>query len=241
MVPSARGVLMENADTQTAFGQRQGAFPIEDDQVHQPELTNLDPNQAGTQKGTRVHQLELTNSNPNQPGPQIEIRQSSRRKKTASAYLEGGTIIVNLPAHLKAQEKDSMVEWLVNKVMARSDLSAKGDQYLSDLAQVLSRKYLEGVTANSIRWVTNQNSRWGSCTIATRDIRISSRLSVVPKWVLESVIVHELAHLIEPNHSLRFRDLVNRFPRTNDAAIYLDGFSRGAQYAHRPLTLETIN
>ena len=72
--------------------------------------------------------------------------------------------------------------------------------------------YLDGVEPASIRWATNQTKRWGSCTLATREIRISSRLRVAPPWVLDAVIVHELAHLLEPGHSPRFRELESRYP-----------------------------
>jgi len=67
----------------------------------------------------------------------------------------------------------------------------------------------------------------GSCTCGTREIRISDRLRVVPGWVLDAVLVHELAHLIEPNHSPRFRSLTERFTRSKEADVFLDGFSLG--------------
>ena len=67
----------------------------------------------------------------------------------------------------------------------------------------------------------------GSCTLATREIRISSRLRAVPPWVLDAVIVHELAHLVEPNHSPRFRQLEEHYPRKHDAELFLDGYHLG--------------
>ncbi|MEZ4836614.1 MAG: M48 family metallopeptidase [Caldilineaceae bacterium] len=73
----------------------------------------------------------------------------------------------------------------------------------------------------SIRWVTNQNKRYGSCTPSERTIRISHRLAKVPQFVLDYVIVHELAHLLEANHGKRFWKLVNRYPKTERARGYL--------------------
>ena len=73
--------------------------------------------------------------------------------------------------------------------------------------------------------------RWGSCTIQTREIRISHRLKVAPGWVLDAVIVHELAHLIEANHSARFRQLENRYPRRGDADVFLEGYALGMHMA----------
>jgi predicted metal-dependent hydrolase len=72
-----------------------------------------------------------------------------------------------------------------------------------------------------VRWVSNQASLWGSCTIATRDIRVSDRLAAFPGWVLDYVLVHELAHLAEPSHSKRFWSLVNRYPKAERARGFL--------------------
>ena len=69
----------------------------------------------------------------------------------------------------------------------------------------------------SIRWSTTQIKRWGSCTLETREIRISERLRAAPDWVLDAVIVHELVHLFEPTHSARFRQLERRYPRRDEA------------------------
>ena len=94
-------------------------------------------------------------------------------------------------------------------------------------ARQLGRAHLDGVEPSSIRWATNQTKRWGSCTLATREIRISSRLRVVPTWVLDAVIVHELAHLLEPGHTARFRALESRFPRRREADVFLEGYALG--------------
>ena len=73
----------------------------------------------------------------------------------------------------------------------------------------------------SIRWAPNQKIRWGSCTTSRDEIRISSRLAELPPWVLDHVIVHELAHLVEANHSPAFHNLVNRNPKAERAEGYL--------------------
>lgn len=74
---------------------------------------------------------------------------------------------------------------------------------------------------DSITWVNNQEWRWGSCTPADGAIRISSRLAGEPGWVLDYVIVHELAHLHVPRHDSAFWALVNRYPRAERARGFL--------------------
>ncbi len=81
----------------------------------------------------------------------------------------------------------------------------------------------------SVRWVSNMAHRWGSCTSVDGTIRISDRLRPFPSWVLDYVLVHELAHLIEPDHGEAFWALVNHYPLTERARGFLDGVSAAAQ------------
>ncbi len=97
---------------------------------------------------------------------------------------------------------------------------------LEQRARRLAREY-ELPLPNSIGWVTNQKERFGSCSIDSGDIRISSRLAKVPLWVLDSVILHELTHLIEPGHSAEFYRLMRRYPNLDRADGFLDAMSLG--------------
>ena len=159
--------------------------------------------------------------------PDVEVRVSSRRKKTAGAHWEGDRVVVVVPTHLRGTARDDMVEHLTRQLTRHRPHLHASDTFLEERARVLGAACLGGVEPASIRWATNQTKRWGSCTIHTREIRISSRLRVAPSWVLDAVIVHELAHLLEPNHSPRFRELESRFARTRDAELFLEGFSLG--------------
>jgi predicted metal-dependent hydrolase len=159
--------------------------------------------------------------------PDVEVRVSKRRKKTAGAHWEGDRIVVVVPAHLRGAERDEMVETLSRRVARHRPHLHASDQELERRAAALGRRHLDSVTPASIRWSPTQNKRWGSCTIATREIRISERLRVAPTWVLDAVIVHELAHLLEPNHSPRFRELERRYPRRQEADAFLEGYALG--------------
>jgi predicted metal-dependent hydrolase len=100
---------------------------------------------------------------------------------------------------------------------------------LAQRATELSERYFRGrAVPAEVRWVSNQEkTRWGSCTPATGTIRISTRLRQVPPWVLDSVLLHELAHLLDSSHGPAFKDLVARYPRTADAGLWLAGYSQG--------------
>jgi hypothetical protein len=96
------------------------------------------------------------------------------------------------------------------------------DEMLEKRARELNREYFDGrLRWQSIRYVTNQNTRFGSCTPDDGTIRLSHRLSSMPAFVRDYVIIHELAHLEESNHGPRFWKLVNRYPLTERARGYL--------------------
>jgi predicted metal-dependent hydrolase len=96
------------------------------------------------------------------------------------------------------------------------------DAQLERRARELNRLYFDGqLKWTSIRWVTNQHKRAGSCTPSTGAIRVSHHVDKMPAFVRDYVLVHELAHLLVPNHSPEFWELVNRFPRTERARGYL--------------------
>jgi predicted metal-dependent hydrolase len=157
---------------------------------------------------------------------EVEIRRSSRRKRTVRAYREGDKTIVLMPAHLSKAEEERHVRSLVARLERREKRVRPSDQQLLERAALLSRQWLGGeAKPSSVRWVSNQNTRWGSCTSTDRSIRLSDRLKGMPEWVIDYVLLHELAHLIEPNHSARFWALVDAHPGTAKAKGFLEGVS----------------
>jgi predicted metal-dependent hydrolase len=127
------------------------------------------------------------------------------------------------------KDRGELVDGLVRRVLAQRPSVTASDRDLARRAAALSKQYLNGVTPLSIRWVDNQTKRWGSCTSRTREIRISDRLRVVPGWVLDAVLVHELAPLIEPSPSARVRKLADRYPRSDEADTFLAGYTIGLE------------
>jgi predicted metal-dependent hydrolase len=154
---------------------------------------------------------------------EVKVIRSKRRKKTVEARLESGVMVVRAPAAITDAELNPIIDKLklkVEKKLRRSQ--GKSDAKLDARARELNRRFFDGeLNWQSIRYVTNQNKRFGSCTPSHGTIRISHRVAHMPAWVRDYVIVHELAHLVEPNHSPAFWNLVNRYPKTERARGYL--------------------
>lgn len=146
-----------------------------------------------------------------------------------SAYRDGAKVIVLMPDSFTAAEEAEWVETMVARLLRSERRGPRSDAELMERALTLNDDYLGGLARpSSVRWVSNQQRRWGSCTPATRSIRLSSRLRRMPDWVIDYVLVHELAHLIEAGHTEAFWGWVDRYPRAERAKGYLLGWSAGA-------------
>jgi predicted metal-dependent hydrolase len=136
-----------------------------------------------------------------------------------------GKVVVRVPAHLSPAEEKELVDKLVPRVLKKERRRAVGEGKLPNLkrrAADLNERYFGGkLEVREIKWVTNQEKRYGSCTPSTATIRISDRVAALPLWVLDYVLVHELSHLIEANHSGRFWMLVTKYPLAERARGYL--------------------
>ncbi|MFI9270482.1 M48 family metallopeptidase [Kitasatospora sp. NPDC052896] len=167
-------------------------------------------------------------------GP-VEVRRSARRSRTVSAYREGDRTIVLIPARMSPSEEQRWVAQMLDRLAAQESRRSLGDDDLAQRAQRLSAAYLAGrARPEQVRWVTNQNSRWGSCTPSERTIRLSHRLQGMPEYVLDYVLLHELAHLLVPDHGPRFWELLEAYPRTERARGYLEGVAAAARLPHIP-------
>jgi predicted metal-dependent hydrolase len=165
---------------------------------------------------------------PSAPTAEIEIRVSQRRKKTVAAYWEGDRIVVVFPPRVPKRERQAYVDELSAKLIAGRAKERPTDSELHERANFLSRTYLKNAARpTSVQWSTRQQSRWGSCTAADGSIRISARLQGAPQFVIDAVLVHELAHLVISDHNTEFYELANRFPRQRDADLFLKGLSFG--------------
>ncbi|MFF6775929.1 M48 family metallopeptidase [Streptomyces sp. NPDC012637] len=179
-------------------------------------------------------QPSVTSSPPRGSGTSaVEVRRSSRRRRTVSAYREGDRTIVLIPARMSEAEERRWVTVMLDKLAAQESRSVRGDRELTERAAQLSEQYFDGrARPASVRWVTNQNTRWGSCTPSEGSIRLSHRLQGMPEYVVDYVLCHELAHLLVPGHGPRFWRLLEAYPRTERARGYLEGVAAAGRLPH---------
>ena len=159
----------------------------------------------------------------------VDIRRSARRRRTVSAYRDGDRTVIMLPARLSKAEERKWVALMLERLAKQDAKLRPSDEDLMARATDLSARYLGGrARPRSVRWVANQGSRWGSCTPVDASIRLSTRLQGMPGWVVDYVLVHELAHLLVPGHGADFWAEVESYPRTERARGYLEGVSATA-------------
>ncbi|MEZ2388976.1 M48 family metallopeptidase [bacterium RCC_150] len=165
-------------------------------------------------------------------GAPVVVRRSARRRRTVAAFWEDGNAVVAIPAHFTQAQESEWVRRMLDKLKRQGEKRAAGtgksrtasDTALANHAAVLSAKYLRGrAVPTSVRWVSNQKSRWGSATPADGTIRLSDKLKPMPQWVVDYVLLHELAHLLVAGHSATFWRLLEAYPETQRAKAFLEG------------------
>ncbi len=188
------------------------------DAVHDDEQDRVDE--------VADHIIDLRDPSRSLERPHYEVRvvRSAKRRKTVNARVVDGVIEVRVPARMSKADEKRFVAELVERI-ERRELEKQVD--VGQRSRELAQRFDLPLPA-SIRFVDNQHSRWGSCSIESREIRLSSRLANYPTWVLDYVIVHELAHLVVAEHSPAFHALVDRYPRAERARGYLHAKADGA-------------
>ncbi|CAB4545180.1 unannotated protein [freshwater metagenome] len=157
----------------------------------------------------------------------IEVRRSTRRKKTIEAYRNGEKVIVSIPARMSQREANQVVDEMVKKIL--HDESTPTNTQLFERAQHLNKKYLDGKAVPvSVEWSSRMSRIWGACTIEDKTIRISDRLRDAPQYALDYLLIHELIHILIPGHGADFRALLERYPQLDRAEGYFEGRT------HRP-------
>ncbi len=160
----------------------------------------------------------------------IEIIKSKRKtlaievKKDLRVIVRAPLFVSNSDIQKFVEEKSAWIEKSIEKVKARNEqekqnptqkFAAEEIRSLADKALKVIPKRVEyyakimGVTYGRIT-IRNQVSRWGSCS-AKGNLNFNCLLMLCPAEVMDYVVVHELCHLKEMNHSKKFWSLVERF------------------------------
>ena len=163
-------------------------------------------------------ELKLFDDSPVQSEPfQVEVVRSKKRRRTVSAQMHGDVLRVSIPSWMSKSEEASNVAEMVRRFKRKI---ATQEVDLTDRARILAKRYSLR-TPDSIEWAENLTSVWGLCTPSTKTIRMSTRLVGFPSWVLDYVIVHELAHLHVSGHGPDFWEITRRYEKTERAIGYL--------------------
>jgi predicted metal-dependent hydrolase len=165
------------------------------------------------------------------PGlPAYRVIRKERRRRSVSAYRQGGVIEIHIPAKMSRRQEIEIIPEMISMVLRREARERKTDLQLMQIGIELLTQYLPEFDTHpaSINW-RNMNERWGSCTTVDKTIRISDRLVGSPSYVLNYIIFHELIHLQVPNHDSDFYNYLGRYTEAAKAEAFLEGFELGCQ------------
>ena len=162
--------------------------------------------------------------------PAYRVIRKERRRRSVSAYRQGGVIEIHIPAKMSRRQEIEIIPEMISMVLRREARERKTDLQLMQIGIELLTHYLPEFDTHpaSINW-RNMNERWGSCTTVDKTIRISDRLVGSPSYVLNYIIFHELIHLQVPNHDSDFYNYLGRYTEAAKAEAFLEGFELGCQ------------
>ncbi|MEY4902114.1 MAG: hypothetical protein RLZZ190_841 [Actinomycetota bacterium] len=168
---------------------------------------------------------------------EIVVLRSKRRKKSISAYRQGGRIIISIPARMSKADERSVIPEMIAKIRAQESDESPSETMLMQRCVQLLERYAPEITIcpKSINW-RSMRERWGSCTSVDATIRISDRLKGAPSYALDYVLFHEAIHLHYFDHGSEFKAALARFPEESRAEAYLEGFE-AAERRYMPPTL----
>lgn len=155
----------------------------------------------------------------------IVLIRSKRRKRTVSARMKEECLEVRVPFWLPRYKAEQMARKFLKRIKKRT-VKRTSDSFLKKRAAVLNKSCLGNKVKDfSIRWSTRQKSIFGVCNSSKREIRISSRIKNAPSWVVDYLIIHEMAHLIFANHGRLFWQMVRKYPKHAEAKAFLKGWA----------------
>lgn len=172
---------------------------------------------------------------------EILVIRSTRRKKSASAYRQGGRIVISLPARMSKAEEAQVVPELIAIIRGREEAKTPSEQALTERIDALLTELAPEISLRpaSVNW-RPMRERWGSCTSVDRTIRISDRLKLAPDYALDYVLFHEAIHLEHFDHGPEFTEVLARFEDSELASAYLDGWEAAERAMLDPVELKKL-
>ena len=159
--------------------------------------------------------------------PPVSIVASRKRRRTVAARLRSGVLELLVPSWMSSAERERWAEVMRRRLERRAQRTRPSDQRLTERAHALNKRLFGG----RLRWTSigyaEMRNLWGSCTFTDGAIRIAKRAAPLPEWVIDYLIVHELAHLQHSDHGPAFHEMENRYPLTERAKGYLMAVGTG--------------
>jgi predicted metal-dependent hydrolase len=177
----------------------------------------------------------------NRQGDQVTVNLKRDKRLMKTSHWErmpDGSLLLRVPYRLPNRRVAALLEQVARQLDKSISLHRqRNDTVLHQRAEMVNKKYFHGkIQWNAICWVSNMQSRLGSCTRGgptDGQIRISDKIKDWPDWVVDYVIAHELLHRKHPNHSaIYWNELKATYPLAEQAR----GFVKGVSFASgRPL------
>ncbi len=160
-------------------------------------------------------------TNPERFSPPIRIVASKKRRRTVAARLRSGVLELLVPAWMPRAETEHWAEVMRLRLERRMERSRPSDRRLMERARTLNDRHFGGRLRWSSIGFAEMQHLWGSCTFTDGAIRIARRAASLPDWVLDYLLVHEMAHLEHSDHGPAFHEMEERYPLTERARGYL--------------------
>jgi predicted metal-dependent hydrolase len=160
--------------------------------------------------------------------PPVRIVATRRRRRTVAARLRSGVLEIMVPDSMSVAERHRWAEVMRGRLERRISRGAPTDERLEQRAKALNARLFGG----RLRWrsigFAEMARQWASCAYVSGEIRVAARARDLPEWVLDYLLVHEMAHLEHSDHGPGFWELVNRYRLTERARGYLMALDNAA-------------
>ena len=138
-----------------------------------------------------------------------------------SARMRSGVLELLVPAAMPHHERQHWAQVMRHRMEKRRERTRPTDERLQQRARTLNTRHFGGRLKWSSIGFVDMDHLWGSCTFTDGAIRISRRAAGLPEWVIDYLLMHEMAHLLQSDHGPAFHELENLYPLAERAKGYL--------------------